>query len=71
MAEGPHRWPTLRKLKKASIENGFQIIEYGFRLILPFPAGKPGIWINSVSARIPVINRLGLIQYLLLMLRHV
>jgi ubiquinone/menaquinone biosynthesis C-methylase UbiE len=66
MPEGPHRWPSMGKLKKLSRESGFVIADSGYRYILPFAIGKPGDWINHIFRYVPLLNRLCLIQYLVL-----
>ena len=65
MPEGPHQWPSMRFLKKAGLEAGFDIIECGYRYLIPFPVAKVGDLINKFFHRIPLLKRLGLIQYII------
>lgn len=66
MPEGPHRWHSLRKLKKACADTGLEIADSGYRLLLPAGPESLAAFINRMWSRLPLFNRLCLIQYLVL-----
>ena len=65
MPEGPHKWVSLKELEPILQEKGFRITGSGYRLLIPIHIPLISRVINSCFHNLPLIRRLGLIQYLM------
>jgi len=65
MPEGPHSWITLGELEDIVKKNDFVLVEKGHRFLMPIRISILSETINSLFYRIPLVEKLGLIQYLM------
>jgi len=64
MPEGPHQRISLSKLEKILTKNDFQILDRGYRLLLPIFIPFLSDFVNKNFYKIPVLKNLGLITFL-------
>ena len=64
MPEGDHKWIPPDTLKRIIKNHGFEIEEFGYRLIVPKKIPVVSKFLNSVFYKIPVIKNLGLVNYI-------
>jgi len=64
MPEGPHNWINLQSLKKILNDNGFSVIEEGYRLLVPKKIPMFSESVNSLFYKTPILKNFGLIQFL-------
>ena len=63
MPEGDHKWIPPRTLRRIIKNNGFEIEDFGYRLIFPKKIPYVSKLLNSVFHKIPLIRNLGLVNY--------
>ena len=63
MPEGPHSFISLKNIRKTLEEKGFEVVEDGYRLILPLNIPVISETVNNLFYKIPPLKKLGLIQY--------
>lgn len=65
MPEWPHNWMSSKVLKPLFILNDFEIIDEGYRILLPKKIPILSGLTNSIFHRLPLIKNLGLVQYVI------
>ncbi|MBN1355979.1 methyltransferase domain-containing protein [bacterium] len=64
MPEGPHKWESPGIVQRFLVKNQFRILSKGSRCLIPVQL--PGSdWTNRLFHKVPVLNKLGLIRFVL------
>ncbi|MBI2599306.1 glycosyltransferase family 2 protein [Candidatus Daviesbacteria bacterium] len=61
-----YTWISLNQLEHIATISNFKVLERGYRVIMPKDIPLVSNFINKLSVNLPILRRLGLIQYIIL-----